>query len=70
MAYTGKQSFVLVGSESSYNSTASPTKDLGIISSVDATLNNNTNPIDGIGQRQAFNLLAVLLPSFAIQILL
>lgn len=58
MAYTGKQSFVLVGSESSYNSTASPTKDLGIITSVDASLNNNNNPIDGIGQRQAFDLLA------------
>ena len=58
MAYTGKQSFVLVGSESTFNSTVSPTKDLGIITSVDASLNNNINPIDGIGDRQAYDLLA------------
>jgi len=58
MAYTGKQSFVLAGVESAYNTPVATTKDLGIITSVDATLNNNINPIDGIGQRQAFDLLA------------
>lgn len=58
MAYTGKQSFVLVGSESSYNSTTSPTKDLGVITNVDATMNNNPITIDSIGCRQAIDILA------------
>jgi len=58
MAYTGKQSFVLVGEESTFNTPVATTKDLGIITSVDVTMNNNINPIDGIGQRQAIDLLA------------
>ena len=58
MAYTGKQSFVLVGEESSYNTAVATTKDLGVITSVDASLNNNTIAIDSIGCRQAIDLLA------------
>lgn len=58
MAFTGKRSFVLVGSESSFNSTASPTKDMGVITSVDASMNNNTITIDAVGCRQPIDLLA------------
>lgn len=49
---------MLVGEESTYNTAVATTKDLGIITSVDASLNNNNNPIDGIGYRQAFDILA------------
>ncbi|NCD07001.1 MAG: hypothetical protein EOL97_12860 [Spirochaetia bacterium] len=58
MAYTGKQSFVLVGEETAYNTAVATTKDLGVIASVDASLNNNTITIDSIGCRQAIDLLA------------
>ena len=58
MAYTGKQSFVLVGEESTYNTAVTTNKDLGVITSVDASLNNNPIDIDSIGRRQASDILA------------
>ena len=58
MAYSGKQSFILVGQESTFNTAVSTTKDIGIITSVDTSLNNNTIDIDVIGQRQKVDILA------------
>jgi len=56
--YNGGQSFLLAGVEFTYNTPVSPTKDLGIVSSIDVSASNNIIDVRGIGNRQSQDLIA------------
>ena len=56
--YSGSQAFVLAAQETTFNTTVSTTKDLGIIGELSPDLNNNIIPVNQIGSREAAALVA------------
>jgi hypothetical protein len=56
--YSIGNSFLLAGVESTYNTTVTANKDLGILGSISPSLNNNTIDVRGIGNRESQDLIA------------
>jgi hypothetical protein len=57
--YAGQNAFILVDKESTFNTAVTtPSKDLGVTSSVSDSLSNNLIQIDDLGDREAFDLIA------------